>query len=100
MTSNESIDETIVSNMHVMCSDGQSIVRICEYVWSCLKLEKGNSFSAVRYLWKGFGLSLLEARLIEASPICGGNAITEEVLEQRLRPKMDAYISKLRGEKM
>ena len=96
----ENINELIVSKMHSMCSNGQSIARICEYVWQCLGLETGNSFSVVRYFWKGFGLSLQDARMIEASPICGGGAISEEALEQLLRPKMDAYLVKLGDEKM
>jgi hypothetical protein len=100
MTNEESIDGTIVSRMHTMCSNGQSIANICDLIWNCLGLEKGNAFSAVRYFWKGFGLSLVDARLIEASPICGGRAISEEDLEHRLRPKMDAYIAKRRSEEM
>jgi hypothetical protein len=100
MTSENDIDATIVANMHTMCSDGQPIARICEYIWQCLRLEKGNSFSVVRYFWRGFGLTLLDARLIEASPICGGKAITVDVLEQRLRPKMEAYVSKQRANEM
>lgn len=96
----ETINELIVSKMHLMCSNGESIARICECVWQCLGLETGNSFSVVRYFWKGFGLSLQDARMIEASPICGGRAVSEEALEQLLRPKMNAYLAKLWDGKM
>ena len=68
------------------------------FIWDAVGTDPSDNMSAVRYFWKGFGLSLRDARWIEASPICGGDAITREELEDILRPKMLSFCNQSRPE--
>ena len=91
-TSNTDMD--LVAQLHQMCRDGKSIEDMCIAIWNRLQVEHGNSMSAVMYFIHGFGLALADARLIEASPICGNLAVSVDLVETRLRPKMMAHLER------
>jgi len=87
-------DADLVSQLHRMCGEGKPLDEMCIVIWNKLQVEQGDSMSAVMYFIRAFGLSLADARLIEASPICGNAAVSVDLVETRLRPKMLAHIEK------
>lgn len=91
----EHIEQTVVNQMQKDCQRGLALSEIIERARTSLGNQGEYTLVVLRHFKAAFGLSLNDARLLEACSIIGGTAISVAEVDSLLRPKMDDYVQKV-----
>ncbi|ODA28446.1 hypothetical protein [Planctopirus hydrillae] len=93
--SNGHVEQTVVNQMQKDCQLGLALSEIIERARTSLGDRGEYTLLVLRHFMVAFGLSLKDARLLEACPIIGGTAMTVTEVDSFLRPKMDNFLQEL-----
>lgn len=84
-TASNELNGEIVKAMQAKVKQGETIAEIISFIRSSLG-DRASTIGLLRYFVEAFHLTLREARMIEAAPCMGGEAVGDKELDQHLRP--------------
>jgi len=88
------IEQAVVIQMQKDCQLGLALPEIIQRARTSLGAQGEHTLVILRYFMAAFGLSLKDARLLEACSIIGGTAMSVAEVDSLLRPKMIDFVEK------
>ncbi|PQO26554.1 hypothetical protein C5Y97_29660 [Blastopirellula marina] len=82
------IEEAVVIQMQKDCKQNVGLSDIVQRARTSLGTQGEHTLVILRHFMAAFGLSLKDARLLEACSILGGTAMSVAEVDTLLRPKM------------